>query len=78
MAMTERSWRIEVDRRVCAGTGLCLGTAHGRMRLDKGRARPVEELIAPDQSVADAAATCPMEAIKVRDAVTGELLAPVY
>jgi ferredoxin len=48
------------------------------MRLDKGRARPVEELIAPDQSVADAAATCPMEAIKVRDAVTGELLAPVY
>jgi ferredoxin len=70
-------WRIEVDRLVCAGTGLCLGTAHGRMRLDGGRARPVEDVITPDDAVTDAAETCPMEAITVRDAATGEVLAPL-
>ncbi|WP_228974052.1 dTDP-4-dehydrorhamnose 3,5-epimerase family protein [Streptomyces sp. DH12] len=70
-------WRIEVDRLVCAGTGLCLGTAHGRMRLDGGRARPVDEVVGPDDAVLDAAETCPMEAITVRDAATGEVLAPL-
>ncbi|WP_149184845.1 ferredoxin [Streptomyces sp. TRM49041] len=70
-------WRIEVDRLVCAGSGLCLGTAHGRMRLDGGRARPVDEVVPPDDGVRDAAETCPMEAITVRDATTGEVLAPL-
>ncbi|WP_374982696.1 ferredoxin [Streptomyces fradiae] len=71
------AWRIEVDRLGCAGTGLCLGTAHGRMRLDGGRARPVDEVIDPDEAVLDAAETCPMEAITVRDAGTGRVLAPL-
>ncbi|CAL9295010.1 MULTISPECIES: ferredoxin [unclassified Streptomyces] len=71
------AWRIEVDRLVCAGTGLCLGTAHGRMRLDGGRARPVDEVIDPDDAVLDAAETCPMEAITVRETGTGEVLAPL-
>ncbi|MFS8201114.1 ferredoxin [Streptomyces sp. CWNU-52B] len=70
-------WRIEVDRLACAGTGLCLGTALGRMRLEGGRARPVDELIGPDDGVMDAAETCPMEAITVRAAATGEVLAPL-
>ncbi|WFB07409.1 ferredoxin [Streptomyces sp. LX-29] len=74
--MSQDQWRIEVDRLSCAGTGICLGTANGRMRLDAGRARPVDELIGPDESMLDAAETCPMEAITVRDAVTGEVLAP--
>ncbi|MDT9682171.1 ferredoxin [Streptomyces sp. TRM76323] len=72
------TWRIEVDRLVCAGTGLCLGTAHGRMRLDGGRARPVEDVITPDDAVRDAAETCPMEAITVRDTTTGEVVAPLF
>ncbi|KAB7833782.1 ferredoxin [Streptomyces mobaraensis] len=75
-AATAGRWRIEVDRNVCAGTGLCLGTASRHMRLDNGRARPVAEVVDPDPSVADAADTCPMEAITVRDAATGEVLAP--
>ncbi|MBZ4320945.1 ferredoxin [Streptomyces huiliensis] len=75
-AATTGRWRIEVDRNVCAGTGLCLGTARRHMRLDNGRARPVEEVVDPDLSVTDAADTCPMEAITVRDAETGEVLAP--
>ncbi|MEW9520540.1 ferredoxin [Streptomyces tubercidicus] len=70
-------WRIEVNRRVCAGAGLCLGTAPGLMRLDTGRGRPVHDLIAPDDAVADAAEVCPTQAITVRDAATGEVLAPL-
>jgi ferredoxin len=77
MSQDRIQWRIEVNRLTCAGTGLCLGTAHGRMRLDAGRARPVDELITPDDGVMDAAETCPMEAITVRDATTGEVLAPL-
>ncbi|MDG9704721.1 ferredoxin [Streptomyces sp. DH37] len=72
----EEMWRIEVDRSACAGTGLCVGAAPEHMRLDGGRARPVARDTAPDQRVADAAETCPMEAIRVRDAATGEVLAP--
>ncbi|AWW42436.1 MULTISPECIES: ferredoxin [Streptomyces] len=69
-------WRLEVDRLACAGSGLCLATAHGRLRLDAGRARAVAELTEPDARVVDAAEICPMEAITVRDVNTGEILAP--
>ncbi|MGK5638192.1 ferredoxin [Streptomyces sp. URMC 126] len=75
-AVSAGRWRIEVNRNACAGTGICLGTAARHMRLDNGRARPVEEVVDPDLSVTDAADTCPMEAITVRDAATGEILAP--
>ncbi|MEE1798985.1 ferredoxin [Streptomyces sp. NPDC101062] len=71
------AWRIEVDRHACAGSGLCLATAHGLLRLDSGRSRAVTELIAPDARVVDAAEICPMEAITVRHAGTGEVLAPL-
>ncbi|MGP4087119.1 MULTISPECIES: ferredoxin [unclassified Streptomyces] len=69
-------WLLEVDRYACAGSGLCLATAHGRLRLDAGRARAVAELTDPDARVIDAAEICPMEAITVRDARTGEIIAP--
>ncbi|MFC9913939.1 ferredoxin [Streptomyces sp. NPDC127197] len=69
-------WRLEVDRIACAGSGLCLATAHGRLRLDAGRARAVAELTDPDARVIDAAEICPMEAITVSDARTGEIIAP--
>jgi ferredoxin len=74
--MDAEQWRIDVDRELCAGTGLCVGTAAGRLRLDAGRARPVREVVEPDQAVVDAAETCPMEAITVRSLTTGEVLAP--
>jgi ferredoxin len=76
--MTGERWRIEVDRSICAGTGLCVGTAPGRLRLEGGRARPVEEVVEPDQTLTDAAETCPMEAITVRSLTTGEVLAPEF
>lgn len=69
-------WRLEVDRLACAGSGLCLATAYGRLRLDAGRARAMAELTEPDARVIDAAEICPMEAITVRDVNTDEILAP--
>jgi len=71
-------WKIEVDRPVCLGTGMCAGSAPDYFKLDdSGRVRALREEIAPDELVTDAAALCPVEAIRVRDASTGDVLAPL-
>ena len=70
----ERMWRITVDH-TCIGSGSCTGIAPDRFELDevKGRAFPVNQDVAPDdESVLDALASCPMEAISVVDLETGE------
>ena len=41
-----------------------------------GVARPIFELTTPDPAVVDAAHTCPMEAIEVRDMADGRRIAP--
>ncbi|NYI04812.1 ferredoxin [Allostreptomyces psammosilenae] len=74
--MTERVWTVRVDRTACVGSGICVGRAPGRFVLEGGRSRPVGERVEGDQEVVEAAESCPMEAIEVRDAITGELLAP--
>jgi ferredoxin len=70
--MTER-WHVSVDARVCMSTGTCLGTAPGRFVFDADeRSSPVDEVIDADEAVRDAAASCPVEAITVTHADTGE------
>lgn len=70
--MTER-WKIGVDPRVCMSTGGCVGTAPGRFSFDsEQRSRPVDEVIDADEAVRDAAASCPVEAISLVHAGTGE------
>jgi ferredoxin len=54
---------------------MCAGSAPRYFRLDDGRSRPIEETIEPDDTVLDAAETCPAEAITVHDR-TGRQLAP--
>jgi ferredoxin len=71
----DECWKVTVDRDVCLGTGICVGTAPEHFRLEGYRSRPVEELIDPDDLVLDAAETCPTEAIAVYDG-TGRKLAP--
>jgi len=44
--------------------------------LDGTHSRPLMDETDPDDSVIDAAESCPVEAIRVRDAATGELIAP--
>ncbi|MCM2392528.1 ferredoxin [Streptomyces albipurpureus] len=61
--MTER---IELDRALCIGSGLCAATAPGHFALDADRrSRLREDAGAPDERVEDAAAVCPVEAITI-------------
>jgi ferredoxin len=73
--VNEGRWRVTVDPGRCVGSGVCVGTAPGRFRLDGDRSRPVDELVEPDPAVLDAAEVCPSEAIIVRDGA-GHPLAP--
>ena len=73
--MDQPRWRVAVDRDRCIGSGMCVGTAPSLFRLAGDRSRPVNERVEPDEAVLDAAETCPMEAITVRDG-SGQLLAP--
>jgi ferredoxin len=73
-AMTR--WVIAVDKSTCIGSTVCVATAPGRFALDEEqRSGPVEAQIAPDEAVRDAAACCPVEAISLVDADTGEPVA---
>jgi ferredoxin len=66
-------WIVSVDQDTCIGSAVCVGTAPGRFALDdRLRSAPVTSMIAPDDAVRDAAASCPVEAISLLDADTGE------
>jgi ferredoxin len=69
-------WRVDVDRSLCAGTGLCAGTAPAHFRLVDGVSAPLQSSTAAEDQVLDAAMSCPMEAISIRDTATGQALAP--
>ncbi len=69
-------YRIEVDRTLCSGFGSCVELVPGVFRLaDDGL---VEALAAEsgEEAVVEAAVSCPMGAIRVLDADTGEEVAP--
>jgi ferredoxin len=62
------TWRVTVDAGLCISSGMCLSTAPGRFQFDKsGHSTPVLALIDPDEQVRNAAASCPVEAIRLTD-----------
>ncbi len=69
-------YRIEVDRSLCSGFSSCVELVPGVFRL--GPDGLVETLATESESeaVVEAALTCPMGAIRVLDAETGEEVAP--
>ncbi|MFE1956080.1 ferredoxin [Streptomyces sp. NPDC059524] len=67
-------WRIEADAQACMGTGICAGVAPHRFQVVDGRSTPSTEEFPPDDAVWDAVESCPMEALRVRDTVSGEVL----
>jgi ferredoxin len=69
-------WRVTVDPERCSGSGVCAATAPGHFRVVDGRSRAAAELADPADVVLAAAESCPMEAITIRDAETGQTLAP--
>ncbi|WP_329109940.1 ferredoxin [Micromonospora sp. NBC_01699] len=69
-------WRVRVDARRCIGSGICAHTAPKHFVLVDGLSTPVAETIVPADEVADAADSCPVEAITVRDSTDDRLIAP--
>lgn len=70
-------WHVEVDRGVCIGSGLCAATAPGGFELDAARqSHPVRPECDASDDVLAAAEGCPVEAITVTLAVTGEAVFP--
>ena len=60
--------RVEIDRTLCIGYGLCARTAPGSLRLDADGIAEVIPGAVHGEDVVEAARTCPMEALVVRDA----------
>ncbi|WP_406281866.1 ferredoxin [Embleya sp. NBC_00896] len=59
-------WRVEVDRSVCIGSGMCIGSAPADFKLDAGRqAHPRTEETDASDAIMEAAESCPVEAISI-------------
>ncbi|WP_407553400.1 ferredoxin [Streptomyces sp. Pv4-95] len=70
-------WRVEVDRSVCIGSGMCVGAAPDGFRLDSARqSHPVAPEGDPAESVLAAAEGCPVEAILITVADSGQPVFP--
>ncbi|MER7012601.1 ferredoxin [Saccharopolyspora sp. NPDC000359] len=70
------SWSIEIDANTCIGSGMCAGVAPDHFELVDGYACAKQAQVEPADEVVDAAESCPVEAILVKDADTGRVVAP--
>lgn len=74
--MSSVSWRVSISND-CIGSGMCVALSPAHFALgDDGKSYPLTALTEPLEVILDAAGSCPMEAITVRNAETGEQLAP--
>ncbi|MGI5460821.1 ferredoxin [Streptomyces sp. CA-249302] len=74
--MTDR-WTVTVDRRVCVRTGLCAASAPAEFELDEGgQGRARTRTLPASELVLEVAESCPIEAIGIEDAETGERVFP--
>jgi ferredoxin len=68
-------YRIEVDEDLCAGSGICAIAAPDYFEMDEAHvARPLRPVTDASAEVLAAAENCPLDAIAVYDADTGEPL----
>ncbi|WP_425826268.1 ferredoxin [Streptomyces fractus] len=74
--MGER-WKVTVDPRTCVRTGLCAASAPNEFRLDEnGQGRAAADTLPASEDVLDVAESCPIEAISIVDADSGEAVFP--
>lgn len=76
MTGPDERWSVGIDPAVCIGSGVCAGTAEKYFHLVGGYGEVRESPVAADPLVIDAAESCPVEAILVRHAGNGEIIAP--
>ena len=71
------SWRVEIDGGLCIGSGGCVLRAPESFELDAARQSCVRhEVLAPSDTVLDAAENCPVEAISIWEATSGKPVFP--
>jgi ferredoxin len=76
-ATTNDGLVIEIDRELCYGFGDCVSTAPDVFELDDDeKAVVIDPNGAPRDDLVDAAANCPVMAITIREASTGEQVFP--
>lgn len=71
------AWRVTVDRDVCIGSGMCASLDPAHFQLVDHKSSPVTDVTEPSDDAVDAAENCPVEAILITLAATGETVAPV-
>ena len=72
-----RRLRITVDQNKCVGSTTCINTAHATFALNKsGKSAVVNPQGDAEGVVIEAAEGCPVGAITIEDAETGERLFP--
>jgi ferredoxin len=71
-------WTLHVDQNRCVGSGTCVGLARRHFVLDRTnhKSAPLSPNIPAEQVVLDAALSCPMEAISIVAAGSGEVIFP--
>ena len=67
--------RVEIDRELCSGFASCVEDAPEIFELDTSGKATLRVQETSDERALDAAADCPMSAITVLDADTGDLVA---
>ena len=74
-----RQIKVTVDHNVCVGNAMCESFAHRVFRLNENRQ---SEAVNPQgdtlENILQAAENCPLAAITVEDAETGEKLFPNF
>ena len=72
-----RKLRIRVDHATCVGNQMCETIATRSFRLNDNRqSEPIEPPGDSEEKILEAAENCPVSAIVVEDAETGEQLFP--
>ncbi|MGW1618342.1 ferredoxin [Streptomyces sp. NPDC002172] len=75
--MTTERWNVIVDTRMCVRTGLCAAAAPEHFELDEnGRGHARSATLPASEEVLEVAESCPIEAIGIRGADTGERVFP--
>ena len=59
------AWHVEVDEHTCIGSGMCASLMPEVFELAGATARVRAETVEPDETVLDAADSCPAMAITV-------------
>ncbi|MFE6614701.1 ferredoxin [Amycolatopsis sp. NPDC057786] len=68
------SWKVDVDGDTCIGSGMCAALKPEVFTLEGATATVVTDEVEPDETVLDAADSCPAMAIEVTE--KGEVIGP--